>query len=47
MNMAFQKQGITAFENRDYDWILSCETQFIEIVDDDGSILDIAEREKF
>ena len=38
--------GIAAFENGYSDWILSCETQFIEIVDDDGSILDIGEEGK-
>ena len=39
--------GITAFENKNSDWILSSETQFIEIVDDDGSIVDIGEEENF
>ena len=38
--------GITAFENGDFDWILSIETQFIEIVDDNGSIVDIGEEGK-
>ena len=38
--------GITAFENRNFDWILSCETQFIEIVDNDGSTVDIGEEGK-
>ena len=38
--------GITAFENKNSDWILSSETQFIEIVDDDGSIVEIGEEGK-
>ena len=38
--------GITAFENGNFDWILSHETQFIEIVDDYGSIVDIGEEGK-
>ena len=31
--------GIVAFENKEKTWILSDETQFIEIVDDHGSIV--------
>ena len=38
--------GITAFEDGKSNWILSCETQFIEIVDDDGSIVDIGKEGK-
>ena len=38
--------GITAFEDGNSNWILSRETQFIEIVDDDGSIVDIGKEGK-
>ena len=38
--------GITAFENDNSDWILSYETQFIEIVDDGGSMVEIGEEGK-
>ncbi len=38
--------GITAFENENSDWILSYETQFIEIVNDDGSAVEIGEEGK-
>ena len=31
--------GIVAFENNQSDWILSCETQFVEIVDSDGNVV--------
>ena len=31
--------GIVAFENNQTDWILSCETQFIEIVNGDGNVV--------
>ena len=46
MNMVFQKQGAYGFENGNFDWFLSHETQFIEIVDDYGSIVDIGEEGK-
>ena len=38
--------GITAFEDGNSNWILSSETQFIEIVDDNGLIVDIGEEGK-
>ncbi len=31
--------GIVAFENNQTDWILSCETQFIEIVNGNGNVV--------
>ena len=38
--------GITAFEDGDSNWILSHETQFIEIVDDEGFLVDIGKEGK-